>query len=261
MLLLLILILPSSRSAWAVNVNERLLVTLWIRMVYRSWPIVFLKRLTIKGDTALLQLSRVKRDGIELSTCEELEKKLTCALLKLQEGWAIHVDGQAVVHLATKEDADAVVEKLLHYFPPEVGSELKDIYIKESVEPVLCMVEASTFVSADEALSILIRGTKEEREYEIKAGDSLWSIARVHDMYVDDIKAANPGISENLQIGQKISLVVPKPYVTVVSHEEKTVAEAIPFEIKTVKDSDLYTYERKVRTAGNLAIRKLHMPW
>ena len=96
-----------------------------------------------------------------------------------------------------------------------------------------------------------------KHEYEIRAGDSPWSIARVHDMYVADIEAANPGISENLQIGQKISLVVPKPYVHVDSREEKTVVEAIPFKIDTLKDNSLYTYERKVRTAGKYGSKKV----
>jgi len=178
-------------------------------------------------------------------------------LLQLEEGWALEVDGQAVVTLATKEDAEAVLEKVLNYYPLEAGSELEDLYLIETVKPVARTAKRDSLLSVDDAVTYLVCGTTENREYEVRSGDSLWSIARAHDMYVDDIRAANPGITENLQIGQKISLVVPVPYVNVVSKENKTVEEDIPFRTDIVRDSSLYTYERRVRVAGKPGTKRV----
>lgn len=257
-ILVVVLFLFSNRSAWEVSVdNETVGYTLDRDRAMQLAHSILEADGSLEESNAVLDFNRVKRAQVELSTYEELQTRLTCALLKLREGWAIEVNGQAVVTLASKEEAEAVVTEVLNYFPPEVGSELKEVYTTETVESLPCIARTTVFLPVDEAVAYLVRGTKETREYEIRAGDSLWSIARVHDMYVADIEAANPGISENLQIGQKISLVVPKPYVHVVSREEKTVVEAIPFKIDTLKDNSLYTYERKVRTAGKYGSKKV----
>ncbi len=250
-LLLLTLTVPFTGSTWAVSVDGKT-----VGYTRDQEDTLELARGILEADgtveenVATVEMTPVQDRKVKLTPKEELKENLTQALLRLQEGWVVKINGMAIATLATKEAAETVVEKVKTSFPPEEGSEIKKVHIKEEVEIAPQVARAATISEVDETVALLIRGTNEEREYEIKAGDSLWSIARAHDMYVDDIIAANPGITENLQIDQKISLVVPKPYVTVVSREEKTVVEAIPFETQTVKDNSLYNYERKVRTAG-----------
>jgi murein DD-endopeptidase MepM/ murein hydrolase activator NlpD len=250
-LLLVLVVPPLIRPTWAVNVDGQT-----IGYTRDDKGVLDLAQSILEADgsseesSTTLELVRVRGNQDKPTPATELEEALAKALLRLTEGWVLQVQGETLSALPTKEEAEAVVEKVQAAFPPEAGSEIKKVYIKEEINIVPQVVRLSTITKVDEAVDLLIRGTNEEREYEVVSGDSLWSIARVHDMYVDDIIAANPGITENLQIGQKISLVVPKPYVTVVSEEEKTVAEAIAFETETIKDSSLYTYDRKVRTAG-----------
>lgn len=46
-----------------------------------------------------------------------------------------------------------------------------------------------------------------QRRYIVKEGDSLWSIAQDHGVSVEALQAANPGLTERLQVGR--TLVVP----------------------------------------------------
>jgi LysM repeat protein len=45
------------------------------------------------------------------------------------------------------------------------------------------------------------------RRYTVQEGDSLWSIAEANGIGVDALRAANPGLSERLRVGQE--LVIP----------------------------------------------------
>lgn len=256
-LVLAAVVLPFMRPIWVVQVDGQTIgYTRNKNGILKLANDILEADGTLEENATTLELIRAKGKNTKLTPRPELEDRLSRALLHLQDGWIIKINGTAVVTLSTEEEAETVLEKVKTSFPPETGSEVKELYIKEEIEIVPQIVRAHTISAVDEAVALLLRGTTKQQEYEVQSGDSLWSIARVHDMYVDDIKAANPGLTENLQIGQKISLVVPKPYVTVVSREEKTVAEAIPFKTETVKDSQLYTYERKVRTEGKFGSKK-----
>lgn len=204
----------------------------------------------ISAEPPCLELVRVKGKHGKPVPVSKLHETLANKLLCLTDAWVVQVDGEDLSILATETEANEVLEGVLKAFPGEAGSDVKENYIKEKAEITCKTVHVCDVTGVDEAIDFLIRGTNEERKYEVVAGDNLWTIARDHDMYVDDILAANPGISELLQIGQTISLVVPKPYVTVVSKEQKTVIEAIAFQTETIADNSLYTYERKVRSAG-----------
>ena len=64
-------------------------------------------------------------------------------------------------------------------------------------------------------------------------------------------EAANPDLkTEVLRIGQELDLVVPKPYLTVQTKEKTTFTQSIPYPTRTLKDANLYIYERKVQKSG-----------
>jgi murein DD-endopeptidase MepM/ murein hydrolase activator NlpD len=85
--------------------------------------------------------------------------------------------------------------------------------------------------------------------YTVKEGDSLWSIARAHDMYVTDIVASN-GIQEDsiLNLGQSIILSKPTPLITVVAQVEGNETVVIPY--KTITENDNSVNGIKTKTEG-----------
>ncbi|MDK2882239.1 MAG: hypothetical protein PWP12_143 [Bacillota bacterium] len=258
LLLLLAGVLPMTQRAWAVSVDGEIIGWTADKEATAAYVQEILGQDGAASEAAgRISYTPVPRNRIEITPPEAMKEKLACALLGLTEAWAITVDGEACVAVASEEEAQAVVDGLKAAFPPEEGTMVKEISFKEEVAFAPELVKEDQVHSVQAAIEYLLRGTDEMRIYEVKQGDSLWSIARAHDLRVADLEKANPGVSERLQIGQKLNLIVPKPFVTVVSREEKTVTENVPFPVETVKDSSLYTYERKVRTPGQPGSKKV----
>lgn len=258
LVLAIAVILPLTQKAWAVSVDGEIIGWTADKEATAAAVQDILRQDGADPEAAgRVSYTPVPRYSVKPTPPEDMKEKLARSLLRLTEAWAITVDGEVRVAVASEEEAQAVVAGLKAAFPPQAGATVKELSFKESVAYTPQLVKADQVRSAQAAVEYLLRGTDETRVYEVKKGDSLWSIARAHNLRVADLEKANPGISERLQIGQKLNLIVPKPFVTVVSREEKTVTETVPFPVKTVKDASLYTYERKIRTPGQLGSKKV----
>jgi hypothetical protein len=171
------------------------------------------------------------------------------------DAFAIVVNGEPVCFLKTYEEAQEVLERVKNSYQSMVerseNTVLEDIGFKESVEIVPQTVLYSSIVDADRAFKIVTMGTAEAQEYEVKEGDTLWSIARQHDLNVSDIQAANPDLNpEMIKPGQKLKLQAPKSLVTVVTREKVTYTEEIPFNTVVENTSDLYKGEKRIAQQG-----------
>lgn len=86
----------------------------------------------------------------------------------------------------------------------------------------------------------------------VEVGESLWTIAKIYNMSVDDLIAANPEKNpEKLQIGDEIKLLVPKSLLTVETIEEVQYTEKTDYEIKVEYDNNMYKTEKKIKTKGS----------
>lgn len=171
----------------------------------------------------------------------------------------IMVDGDPVVALAGEEEARQVLETVQEeYLPSGEGVVLEEAVIKETVAIVPDRVETDQIKEPEEALRILLRGTDEVITHRVAKGESLWSIAVDYDLTVEDLKKANPDLeSELLQIDQELDLVVPKPYLTVVTKETMTYTQEIPYPTRTVQDSSLWVWERQIREEGRAGSKEV----
>ncbi|HHY92143.1 MAG TPA: M23 family metallopeptidase [Firmicutes bacterium] len=253
-----VVVWPLTQKAWAVNVDGQVIGWTADRAATAATVAEILTSDGAGlGAAARVSYSPVPRHQVKLTPKEELKEKLAHSLLKLREAWQIVVAGRPVVAVGSEEEAQAVLNGLKQAFPPTPGATVKDVRFKEEVTFTPQVIKADQVHSVAEAVAFLLRGTDETRVYNVKEGDSLWSIARAHDLHVADLMKANPGLTERLQLGQKLNLIAPRPYITVVAQEEKSVAEAIPFAVKTVKDAGLYTYEKKVTTPGQPGTKRV----
>ncbi len=181
-------------------------------------------------------------------------------LLKVRiNSFAIRVDGEIIAGLRTRLEAEEILEAIRNpYLDREDGVEIIEIYFKENVEVIEEPVSQDLIGESEEILEYIKRGTKEKKVHVIEKGDYYGKIAEMYGIHVSDLEAANPDVSpRKLQIGQKIDLLVPKPFITVMTTEKKVYDESIPHDTVYENNSGIYKGEYAIKKRGQDGIRTL----
>jgi len=174
-------------------------------------------------------------------------------LLKIRlQSFAIEVDGKIIAGLDTRAEAESILEALRDPFlDREDGVDILEVYFKEKVEVVEEAVPQDLLGESEEILDYIRRGTKEKKIHVIEKGDYYGKIAEMYGIKVADLEAANPDVSPRaLQIGQKLNLLVPKPFITVMTTENKVYDEAIPYDTVYEDNSGIYKGEYTTKRKG-----------
>lgn len=190
-----------------------------------------------------------------------LENKLKSQLKFEVWGYSLQVNGKDIGTVKSKDMANKVLNKIKEPYIELVkkkNGKVEEVKIVEDVKIVKEKVPVSQIKEYDKVLAILQRGTDEEKIHEVKKGESFWSIAHKYNITVDDLIAANLGKdSELIQPGDKLNLIVPKPYLTVATVEEKTLTEKIEYEVKYEDVNYLYKDETRIKRAGKYGEREV----
>lgn len=93
--------------------------------------------------------------------------------------------------------------------------------------------------------------TKEQANneiYQVQSGDSLWGIADMYDMSLDELLAMNDGLEQdsNILIGDQLIVSVPKPELSVVVQEQTTYTEDYEAEVQYVDNDSKYVGDNTV---------------
>ncbi|MEQ8201576.1 MAG: M23 family metallopeptidase [Syntrophomonadaceae bacterium] len=198
-----------------------------------------------------VEVNRTFANRQDLLAGDQVLATLNLALQPKVNGASIIVNGQAVMYMESKELAQQLLDKLQQeYSTVADGEKLVSVGFAEDVQVVEGSVVAAWITDWDNAWSMINLGTVTPQVYTVKEGDSLWSIARAHDMYVTDIVASN-GIQEDsvLSLGQSITLSKPEPLVTVVAQLEGSETVAVPYQ--TITENDNSVNGIKVKTEGH----------
>ncbi|MBO8172145.1 MAG: M23 family metallopeptidase [Bacillaceae bacterium] len=144
-----------------------------------------------------------------------------------------------------KEDADNV--------------EVMNVAIKDEIKSEQEEVSPDKVLSPDELKELLVKGDVEQKIYHVQSGDCLSCIAAKFDMATADLKALNPGLTEDtvLQIGQEIVVSGYEPKIHVETTEKLVKEESIDYETETRKDSSMFAGERKVIQNGKEGKKKV----
>lgn len=166
-------------------------------------------------------------------------------------GYGIFANGSPVGFAPTEAEAQQILDALKKAYTVEGSQEtwfVETVVIKPSRQNI---VEFDGTRTLEEAVEQIARGTSQRQEHVIQEGENLWLIAQKSRMSIDTLIAANPGINpEKVKINQKISLVVPKPLISVASKEVKEYSDVIPFEVAYEESSGIYKGETTVKRAG-----------
>ncbi|MFA1714470.1 peptidoglycan DD-metalloendopeptidase family protein [Peribacillus frigoritolerans] len=190
------------------------------------------------------------------------------------EAYEIDIDNQAVAFVASKEDAEDVLEKLTLLYVneeeyaefesgkkeadslKEPGSRILDITFSLPVTFKETMVYPDEIKSVDKTLSMIEEGKEETTIYEAKEDEDLEAIATSHDMDLDQLLELNPGLDEDKGVkeGERLYVTQRTPYVNVMVEREVLKEERIPFEKKVKEDDELPKGELITEQMGNEGI-------
>ncbi len=181
---------------------------------------------------------------------EKLKELLLSANLCKANVWAININGANVVAAATEKDANSILEGVKNHYLT-AGSQIIDANFKEPVSVTQAAMNVADIMKPEDAVSLLITGTKEPKIYTVQSGDTLWDIAIANNMTPAELQEANPGFNPNkLKIGQQLNLYQTKPYVTVLTKEIVATTEKIEFKTVYENTNSLYKGEIQVKTPG-----------
>lgn len=216
---------------------------------------VYGQDVVLNDDPAFIE-TKVKKD--EITELEDMIKSIKDQIDIKLKAVAIVIDGEEIAIVKDQQAANTILEDIKSPFLEKEESEYDDVEFKEKVEVVEVGAEFSEILSKEEALKKIAVGTDEEKIHEVQKGENTWTIARKYDLKMDDIEKANPGIEpEKLQIGQQISLIVPKPLVSVITKEYVELVEDIPFETEYEDTESLYKGDKKITVQGQEGKREI----
>ena len=171
--------------------------------------------------------------------------------IKLVDGWGISVGEEHIVFLASKAEAEEVLENVKMNYLPEGGE--ATILNAEFIEPVGLSCEAvlpGSLSSPEEAFAALTEGKETIQEYEVRKGDNYWDIAVRNDLTVDELMLINGAENNKLQIGDILKLNRTVPLLSVKATICAVGEESIPYGTVYKDNSEAWQGQNKVLSAG-----------
>ena len=167
--------------------------------------------------------------------------------------YALTVDGEVVGASYNRETLQGMIDELLHNNDPNVKA-----HFTQNVQITQKYVDASKLVSYDEIREKLTSTIHSSRQYTIKSGDTVNSIAKENGMTREDLLELNPSLRNGkLRVGRKVTIEKAVPFLSVEAVRRVEYTETIPYETKKVEDSSIYKGTTKVVTQGRVGTRKI----
>lgn len=177
-----------------------------------------------------------------------------------------------IINVLKKEDFEKAITSVVKAFVPTeelnlflsgeeitingTGNKIEDLYIKENIKIKEAYIPSNEEVLLDEkeiAKYLLFGNEINEKYYTVKAGDTIESIAEKNKLAVEELLVVNQELrSKNniLSIGQKISVALISPLVTVVEEEHSVEEKEILYTTEIVYDSTLPWGTTKIKQEG-----------
>lgn len=204
---------------------------------------------------ASVRFREAETGNVKISSENELAQAIEQVIVVKSNAYAMVIDGKTVCYVKDSNVAKEVFEEIKNAYVQAIqqnkDSQLQEVFFKEDISYHEEMVPVNQIVDKDKAIQIFKQGSEEVKEYEVKEGDTLWSIAREHGIPFSVLEQANADIDiDNLHPGDKVKLTLEKQLVTVVTKEKQKAVEEIPFETEIRLDNTLEKGKTKVLKEG-----------
>ena len=186
-----------------------------------------------------------------LSSVNEIKESIKSKMTFLVTGYVLLIDNEEIAATKTKKDMEEIIEKIKKPYLEGEGN-IKEAKFVENVKIEKKNIPLNKIMNKDELYKYLQTGAEEIKTHIVEVGESLWTIAKIYDMNVEDLIEANPDKNpEKLQIGDEVKLLVPKSMLTVATVEEVKYKEKVDYEVKVEYDKKMYKTEKKVKVEGS----------
>jgi len=203
---------------------------------------------------------KVRGLNIKLTSDDELLDYFTYFSNLEAIGYSVLINDKEVAMFSKKKEAEKFLDEIRNVYieKEEETIEYEKVYFLENVTIEEKETAISSLSNYDAALTYVLKGTTEEKIYKVKKGENYWTIADKYNITPEELEAANPSIHpDKIQIGQEISLIVPKPLITVVSLEKRKYYEKIPYEISYENTGALFKGENAIKKSGKSGKREI----
>jgi len=189
------------------------------------------------------------------------------------KGVELVVNGKSIGYVNDQATADRILAKMKQQYTPkdekskvsaasvngtQPSTKLEEVSIKEKLDIKEKNISPDKIISEEDMLTLLKKGTLEEKVYQVQEGDTISEIAVKHGLSTKQIYQLNPSLNgEFINIGDEIVVTAMTPLVTVQSKELVSQVERIPYQVEYEKDSSMYSNESKVIKQGQEGTRKV----
>lgn len=178
--------------------------------------------------------------------------------------WDLKAGDRTVAVFVSENDAKQVIKDVTNYYVDR-GAKLEEV----QCSPELTVVEKTykkdddiKLSEVDDTVEYIVTGTKEKEVYEVKAGDTFWTIAEKNDLTIEELAQMNPGLKkqkaqESIMPGDKLNLYKMNPIVRVTTTQVVESVKKVEFKTIVKKTDSLYVGETKVKREGENGKRKV----
>lgn len=187
----------------------------------------------------------------ELTSSNNLKEAIESQIDFLVAGYTILVDEEEAGTVKTEEEAKQVIELVKSQYVDNIEGELGEIKILEEVRISENKVPLSYITTIEGLIQYINTGQDKIKTHTVEVGESLWTIALMYNMTVEDLSEANADMNpDKLQIGDEVKLVIPTSMVTVATTEKIEYNKDTDFETIVENDDSMYNNQQKIEVEG-----------
>src|SRR5665648_563551 len=190
--------------------------------------------------------------GIGASVISSADSKEISPKIVENSAYSIMVNGKEIVKVSSENDAEIVLNQVKNNYIT-ADSQVKEVVFVEGVTIITSAVNVKKedILTTQEAITLIVTGSKEPKTYVVQGGDTVWDVAVLNNLSPYELMEMNPGVEDKISIGQTLNLYQIKPYVTVKTTEVVVATENIEYGIEYEYTSNLYKGQSQVKSAGN----------
>ncbi|MBK5246721.1 MAG: peptidoglycan DD-metalloendopeptidase family protein [Peptostreptococcaceae bacterium] len=190
--------------------------------------------------------------GVGASVISSADSKEITPKVAPISAYSIMVDGKEIVKVSSENDAEIVLNQVKNNYIT-AGAQVKEVDFAEEVTVTNSAINVNEeeILTTQEAITLILTGSKEPKTYVVQGGDTVWDVAALNNLSSFELMDMNPGVSDEISIGQTLNLYQIKPYLTVKTTEVVVATEKIEYGIKYEYTTNLYKGQSQVKSAGN----------